>query len=298
MNNQNPSQTKLSYIFIIAILLLFIGLAGYFFAQNNPSQDQQTNIAETVELSPTEPTPQDILPQDKIQERIVEGAQAREAGEYEEAEEAFRQALASAQVHEDDQMTIEAVNNLSIQLRLAAGKANREGDTETAEEYADESVELYDLLTAEGLFDETDPGIARNWAHALLYAGDIEGAITALDESIEVQTLPAAQGDEQCHKASALVEQGELEEAEVLVEQGTELIETNDGSPVWLTYCYMTEASLYAQEGDEAQAQAALDEALAIAQENNLSIREEEIQYLQEQPVEEINVLSAVGVTN
>lgn len=249
-------------------------------------------------FSPQQPVPTPtpvVLSVDEVKNLMAEGAQAREAGDYQTGESKLATAFAAALSASDSALAVETGNNLSIQYRLSAGRANRTNETILAHAYSQKSLAVYDQLRAKGWFNENDPGLARNWAHALLYAGNIDQAIVALEKSLALQTTTAAQGDESNHLAAAYFSQGKLSEAKPLLSKGISLIEKNNGSKIWLTFGLMTEASVLSELGQTKLAEDALNKAAAVATENNLYVRQEEITYMLQQPLDDIDVLKAVG---
>ncbi|HYD35123.1 MAG TPA: hypothetical protein VD999_03595 [Vitreimonas sp.] len=275
---------------IVLVLIAGVLASSFFIGQN------LTRLYPTPSSSPS-PTPLPTLETaDQIKAVMAEGAQLREAGNYTESEPKLKTAFYSAVTIKDQALAIETGNNLSILFRLQAGRASRQKQPTQAQAYSDSSLAVYETLKANNWFNDQDPGLARNWAHALLYAGKVEPAITALQHSQKIQTAPAAQGDEMTHLGAAYLAQGKMTEAQPLITQGLALIEKNNGSKIWLTFGLMSKAQLLAQTGQLDEAKKALVQAQTIANENNLVVRREEIEYLLAQPPEHINVLQTVGV--
>ncbi len=233
--------------------------------------------------------------QERIKLRLEQGIDAREAGDYAVGQKELRLAFNEAIETGDGELIIEAGNQYSIQCRLIAGRAIRKGDTKTADTFSNRSLDVFTTYKELSLFDLKDPGTARGWSHALLYAGKVNKAIKELKHSVKVQDNPAARGDEICHLASAHHYQGNLDKANELVEKGIKLIKENKGSPIWLTYGLMTKASILVHEGREKKAKLVLNEALEIAKDKKLAVREEEINYLLSKEGTDINVLKVVG---
>ncbi len=270
---------------------LFLGLIGCLaiFALSKTVFLQTASPSAQIPVAPPTPAPQDI------RTAIDEGAAAREKGDYQTGETKLAWAFDAAIAAGDKATAIEAGNNVSIQYRLSAGRANRTSQTELAQSYSLKSLAVYQKLRDLGWFDDKDPNIARNWAHALLYAGKIEEAIPALQASLAIQTAPAAQGDESDHLAAAYLSQGKSAEAKQLFTKGISLIEKNKGSKIWLTFGLMTKATWEAQNKQEANATKTIQQALKIAEENNLAVRKEELMYLATVSAKDISVLEAVG---
>lgn len=268
-----------------AIILVVIIFAAFSLAACIPQSRQKQQ--------PT-PTPV-VLSVDEVKNLMAEGAQAREAGDYQTGEDKLSTAFAATLNASDSALAIEAGNNLSIQYRLSAGRANRTDQNTAAQQYSQKSLDVYDQLRAKNWFNENDPGLARNWAHALLYAGRIDQAIPALEKSISVQTNPAAEGDELNHLAAAYFSQGKFSDAKPLLTKGISLVEKNNGSKIWLTFGLMTQASTLSKLGQTQMAETALNKAATIATENKLFVRQEEITFMLQQPLDQIDVLEAVG---
>ncbi len=241
------------------------------------------------------PTPSTSLSAKDIRTAIDTGAAAREKGDYQTGETQLAQAFESAINLKDKALSIEAGNNLSIQYRLSAGRANRNGKLANAQNFSTQSLGVYKRLKDLGWFDEKDPNIARNWAHALLYAGKVDQAIPALKASLALQTNAAAKGDEMDHLAAAALSQNRIKDAQNFSNQGIRLIEQNKGSKVWETFGLMVQATLLSKGNNGAQAKMLLQHALDIATQNALAVRQEELKYLIAQPVNNINVLQSVG---
>ncbi len=228
-------------------------------------------------------------------QKMAQAIQLRDEGAYDEGERLIREVFDEAVEKGDRTLAVESGNNASIQYRLSAGRAQRQGDTQLAQEYTEKSLAIYDTLREKEWLDENDPANARSWAHALLYAGRIDQSLPALNASRKLQESSAAQGDELCHIGAALFAKGSYDDAISRVNEGLQLIQDNDGSPVWETFCLMTQASIYSHQGQAAEAQSSLNQAYIRAQDNNLTVRTEEIEYMMNQPSGSINVLRAVG---
>ncbi len=233
---------------------------------------------------------------EQIKVLLDKGVQAREAGDYITGLQDIQRAFTDSIGLDDQSRIVESGNQLSIQLRLLAGRSSRSGNKDEATRFSNESLAVYNKLEELGLLNLQDPNIARNWAHSLLYAGKYEEAVRALEQSARIQTNQAAQGDEMCHLASAKLIQGDINGATDLVDKGTKLIQDNNGSNIWLTFGYMTLATLLAKKAEFTRTSAILREALVIAEENGLMVGEEEIKYLLTLPPAEVNVLKAVGI--
>jgi tetratricopeptide (TPR) repeat protein len=244
---------------------------------------------------PSLPSPSPLPTTQEIRTALEEGAAAREQGDYSTGEQKLGWAFESAVALQDKALAIETGNNVSIQYRLSAGRASRANQGAETEAYSEKSLQIYEKLRQNGWFDEQDPQLVRNWAHALLYAGEIEEAAAALQTSLELQTTPAAQGDESNHLAAAYLAQGKQDQARQLFTKGITLVEDNNGSKIWLTFGLMTKATWEAQTNQPEAAKKTLEKALKIAQENKLTIRQEEIEYMINMPVEDMNVLKVVG---
>lgn len=232
---------------------------------------------------------------DEVRAQIERGIEAMEGGDYTVGQKELRQAFDKAAGMKNRELAIEAGNQYAIQCRLIAGRASRKGDRSTSEAFSKRSLEVFGRFKDLGYFDLNNPGNARGWSHALLYAGRIDEAISELERSAKIQENPAAKGDEMCHSASAHLYKGKIEEAKRLVDEGISLIKENDGSPIGLTYGLMTKASILVQEGDEDKTRATLKEALQIAEDESLAVRKEEIEYLLSKKGTDINVLAAVA---
>lgn len=244
------------------------------------------------------PSPTALPTTEAIQTALTEGAAAREAGDYTTGETKLAWAFDAALALENKTLAIETGNNASIQYRLSAGRATRNKQTAQAQSFSAKSLDVYQKLRDKAWFDEQDPALARNWAHALLYAGKIDEAVPALKTSLELQTLPAAQGDESNHLAAAYLAQGKSAEAQTLFTKGISLVEKNNGSKIWLTFGLMTKATWQAQNNQSAAATKTIQDALKIVEENNLAVRKEELTYMATLPTEEIDVLKVVGTPN
>ena len=227
---------------------------------------------------------------------IRSGIDTRENGNYIDGEKILKQSFQEALISKQTDLILESANQLSIQYRLLAGRFNRQGKIDQARAYAEASLDIYQTIQKNNLFNDSDPGLMRNLGHAVLYAGKIEEAIPILRKSHQIQTNLASKGDESCHLAAALIENGDLQEAKKLLEEGLNLILNNDGSKIWLTFGLMTKATLLTKQGKILDAKRILDEADLIAQQNNLAVRQEEIEYLMSKISPEIGVLQTVGV--
>jgi hypothetical protein len=128
-----------------------------------------------------------------------------------------------------------------------------------------------------------------------LYSWKIDQALPELKTSENIQTVPAAKGDEECHQAAGLMEEGKYSEAQQYVDSGMNLIQSNDGSKIWLAFCYMTQASIYSKQNEPDKATETLQTALTMAKENVLTVREEELTYLTSLDPAKVDVLQAVG---
>lgn len=290
---------SLQVILMFTAFIFIVGFsAGVVFQKEviTKYQAKYAKISPTVVPTqiPTFP-PGKKFSNDEIKQLIVKGAQLREEGKYEEGEQQITAAYNAAIEINDPTLAVEAGNNLSIQYRLTAGRLHRQGQTKKAYEYSQKSLNIYENLQQKGWLSDKDPINVRSWAQALLYAGSIDDALPMLDQSHTLQTNPAVKGDELCHKASALLSQGKTDEAAPLITEGISLIEKNNGSKVWQTYCLMTQATFFAKTGGAGDAQRALKEAETIAKEQNLKVRQEEIAYLLSKNVGDIDVLAAVG---
>lgn len=232
---------------------------------------------------------------DYIRAKIVFGVNAREAGDFEQGRQVLEEAFGLAINNHERDLAIEAGNNLSIQYRLIAGRSGRDGNLVNAEAFSTKSLQVYSELDRQGFVDEQDTSILRNRSHALLYAGYVDEAIPALQKSAETQTNPAAKGDEYCHLASAYITVGDLAKAEELINQGLALIRENDGSLIWLTHGLMAQATLLVRKGATDEVKETLKQASDIAERNNLAVRKEEINFLQNKKSEDVNVLEAVS---
>ena len=232
---------------------------------------------------------------ESIKFQIKRGVEAREAGDYAVGQKELRRAFNEAIETGDSELIIEAGNQYSIQCRLIAGRAIRKGDTKTVDTFSNRSLDVFTTFKELNLFDLENPRTARGWSHTLLYAGKVKEAIGELKNSAEVQENPASKGDEMCHLASAYLYIGELKKASELVDEGISLIKENDGSSIALTYGLMTRASILVHEGKEKAAKIVLNEALEIAKDKKLAVREEEINYLLSKEGADINVLKVVG---
>lgn len=230
----------------------------------------------------------------EIQQRMSTGIDAREGGDYKTGEgileEVFQDALTSA----NQELISETANQLSIQYRLLAGRFVRENKQSLAKQYSTSSLDIYNQLQEKGFYNKHDVGIVRNHAHALLYSGKVKESIPALKHSAKVQSNLGARGDELCHLATALMVLGKFKESQEYLDKGIHLISENNGSPIWLTFAYMAQASLYALQNNK-KASGFLDQVFQIAQLENLKVREEEVLFLLDQPINKINVLKAVA---
>lgn len=283
-------KTFFSAGFKLIWLLLGLGIFFTVYALSKTLSSHTTAPQpETLVVVPPTPAAQDI------RSAIDEGAAAREKGDYQTGETKLAWAFDAAIATGDKTTAIEAGNNVSIQYRLSAGRANRTGQTDLAQSYSFKSLAVYQKLRDLRWFDDKDPNIARNWAHALLYAGKVEEAIPALQASLAIQTAPAAQGDESNHLAAAYLSQGKPAEAKQLFTKGISLVEKNKGSKIWLTFGLMTKATWEAQNKQETNATKTIQQALKIAEENNLAVRKEELLHLATLPAKEIDVLETVG---
>ncbi len=296
---QSEQGFSMQVLLMFTAFILILGFStGVVFQKEviNKYQAKNVKISPTVALTqvPTFP-PGKKFTTDEVKKLIVLGAQQREEGKYEEGEKNVLAAYNAAMEIQDPVLAVEAGNNLSIQYRLTAGRLHRKGETKKAFEYSQKSLNIFENLQQKGWLSDKDPINVRSWAHALLYAGSIDEAIPMLDQSYALQTSPAAKGDERCHKAAALISDGKKEEAGAFIEEGIDLIEKNNGSKVWHTFCLMTQATFHAKSGAAADAKRALTEAQIMAKENNLIVRQEEIEYLFSKEVGDIDVLTAVG---
>lgn len=226
---------------------------------------------------------------------IKQGIKNRESGNYQVGLKLLKQAFQQALGNKEKQNILESANQLSIQYRLLAGRNNRQNKPSLVKKYCHKSREIYQILKELGYLNLNDPNMARNWAHSLLYANKIPEAIIALKKSIKVQISPSAKGDEMCHLASAYLNQNKILKALPLLKKGINLIKTNNGSDIWLTYGYMTLATLGSQTNDIKAVRKNLQTAMKIALDKNLFVRKEEIEHLLTLPSSEINVLKAVG---
>ncbi len=283
-NGRMKTKLSLLTVCLVGSVLFFSGCS-----KKSPTADLSPSTVPSIE----EPLLTDAV---KIKEIMVTGAQLREETKFTESQHLLEKAFNSAVALKDAALAIETGNNLSITYRLLAGEANRaEGNDAVSRDFGKKSLDVYQTLRDNGWFNEKDPGLARNWAHALLYTGKIDEAIVALKASQDLQTLPAAKGDEKIHLAAAYLTQGKTAEARPLIEEGVRLIEKNNGSPVWLIFGMMTKATLFDQTGQYEQAKQQLKAAHDFTHENNLKVRELEVHYLQHQESGKVKVLDAVG---
>ncbi len=248
--------------------------------------------------SPTVMSPDKPMTAQDIRQAIDTGAGAREQGDYQTGQQKLEQAFKGAVALKDQALSVEAGNNLSIQYRLSAGRANRTGHTADAHTFSQKSLAVYKTLENLGWFSDADPNIERNWGHALLYAGKVNEAIPVLKHSLQLQTTQAGQGDESDHLAASYIAQGKLADAQKLLDFGVNAIAKNNGSKVWQTFGMMAQATLYAKTGKASKAKETLNAAMDIAKQNNLIVRQEELNYLLSLPDSEVNVLEAVGTPN
>ena len=231
----------------------------------------------------------------EIRSLIDTGMQARESGDYQTGEQKLTSAFADASELGNSALGVEAGNNLSIQFRLSAGRANRKNDPAIAQSYSQKSLAVYQQLKDLGWFNASDPATIRSWAHALLYAGKVTDAIPLLQQSLSLQKDPAAQGDENDHLAAAHFAQGDVVLAQIYSNKGLKLLQQqNTASKVWVTFGLMMKATVLSQQHHFAESQAALNQALTIAKQNNLAVRQEEITYLLSLPQDKVNVVKAV----
>jgi tetratricopeptide (TPR) repeat protein len=220
------------------------------------------------------------ITKDKINEHLAIGVEAREKGDYANGERYLSLAFEQATDSKNKAVSVEVGNNLSIQYRLIAGRYIRQGNKEKATRYSIASMDVYNRLKELQWFDEEDPVTARNWAHALLYAGKVDLAIPALQKSMNLQTTQGAKGDELCHITAAFTVQRKFDESMNLIDECIALIKTNNGSKVWLTFGLMEKATILAQLNKDEEARTILKEAHQIAKENKLAVRDEEITYI------------------
>lgn len=230
-----------------------------------------------------------------IKTKMAKGIEARESGNYKDGGELLESAFAASLEAGDDKLAIETGNNYSIQCRLIAGRSARKENWKRADEYSEKSLSVYEKLESKGFLDPKDPNIARNKSHALLYGGRTDEAIPRLEESAELQENPAAKGDEYCHLSAALIVKGDFERAEKLLEEGVDLIENNNGSPIWLTFGLMTRATLLSKTQRSEKVRGILNRALEISRQKKLAVREEEINFLAKKDSSEVDVLAAVA---
>lgn len=269
--------------------MAFVFMSSVTFAACNfPGQNSQTTQNQAT------PTPAAVTTQ-QIRQLIDTGATQREAGDYQTGEQKLSQAFEGAIALKDSALTVEAGNNLSIQYRLSAGRANRAGKTDVVLAYSQKSLDIYQKLRDLGLFSATNPNIQRNWSHALLYAGKVNQAIPELQLSKKLQKDLSAQGDEWDHLAMANIALGQIAIAQNFNTQGLSMIQKNNGSKVWLTFGMMTRATILAKLHRGAEAKAELNAALDVATKNNLGVRKEEITYMLSQPIENVNVFQTVA---
>lgn len=300
MKNQkifSQQGSSMQVILFLVVIILLIVTAGVYNKQVLQAFGfKVVKITPTASPAPPTPTlPPKKLTADDVKKYIVEAAQLREEGKYVEGEGKMLLAYNRAMELKNPALAVEAGNNLSIQYRLTAGRLNRQGKTAEALVYSQKSLDIFETLQQRGWFSERDPINARSYAHALLYAGKVKEALPALEKSYQLQTDPAAQGDELVHKAAALYSQNRNEEARIAVEEGIKLIENNNGSKVWLSFGLMTKASIMSRLGTIDEAKKLLEQAATIVREHNLIVRKEELEYLLRQDATKIDVLLAVG---
>ena len=274
-----------------AVALAGVALAAIFFAACSGLQLPK-QLSSAPQTSPIAATPAPTTAD--IRTLIDTGAQARESGDYQTGEQKLQAAFDAAIALKDKALGIEAGNNLSIQFRLSAGRASRASQLDVSQNYSKKSLDVYQQLKDLGWFDEKDPNIARNWAHALLYAGKTADAIPALQASLALQKDKAAQGDENDHLAAAFFAQGNLTKAQTYSATGLNLVQKNNGSKVWLTFGLMTKATILTKQNHLAESQATLKDALKIAEDNKLGVRQEEIKYLLSLPPAKVDVVQAL----
>lgn len=229
--------------------------------------------------------------QSPVEQLVSEGVKARESGDYVRGEHKLKLGFELALKGNDKDQAISSGNQLAIQYRLLAGRNSREGNVTKSKAYGNKSLEIYSKLENAKYLDLSYPATARNYSHAYLYAGQFKKALTLLENSLSIQTTDAARGDELCHLAAAYLGLDQDAEAKKSVTQGIALIESGNGSPIWLTFGLMVQASIVFGV-DPGKARAILTNAHKIAETNQLAVRLEEIEFMlpQQQP----NVLAAV----
>lgn len=233
--------------------------------------------------------------QEELIEIMQTGVVAREAGDYQTGNKLLKQAFQEVIKGTNQEIAVEAANQYAIQCRLLAGRHWRQGDKETARKFSKKSLDIYQQLKDKDWFDASDPDTARNYAHALLYAGQFQEAALQLQNSAQLME-EADKGDELAHLAAAYLGQGQYQAAQNNLENGLKLIKDNHGSPIWHTFALMVKASLQSTQGSQDKAQKTLKKALSIAKNNDLSIRKEELEFLLDKKPSQINVLSALAV--
>ncbi len=223
------------------------------------------------------------------------GVVAREEGDYQTGENLLKQAFQEAIKGTDQETAVEVANQYAIQCRLIAGRRLRQEGNDAARKFSKKSLDIYQQLKDKNWFDLTDPDIVRNYAHALLYAGQFQKATLQLQNSAQLME-EGAKGDEFSHLAAAYLGLGQYQTAQANLEKGLRLIEENNGHPIWHTFALMVKASLQSTQGEHKTAKKTLKKALSIAQKHDLAVREEEIEFLLNQKTSQINVLNAVAV--
>lgn len=232
---------------------------------------------------------------DKIEEirsKLSEGVELREsADDYVGAINILSSVLDDSILVEDSALIIEAANQCSIAYRLLASSYVRDGNLIKADESYDLAFLCLQNLIDKGLVDGGDPGIIRNLSHLFLYRGDFAVAEAQLIKSSQLQTNPAAVGDELCHLAVSQIALGKLDLAEENLFKGVKLIEDNNGSPIWWSYSQMALASLHLTRSNKDQSEEVLSQALFFVGSKNLKVREQEIRFMQK------NSCGVVGAT-
>lgn len=235
---------------------------------------------------------------ENIKELLKSGESARENADYSLGERLLGKAFNDAVKNHSVDLANQAANALSVQYRLSAGRFVREGNYNQASRYSKKSMKVYTDLEKAGLLDRSNQSVTRNQAHALLYAGKLDQAVPALLQSAKIQTDLAVVGDEYIHAAAGLLELGQLDQGEKLIEKGLQLLQKNSGHPVMKTFALMTEATLQLKLGRLPKAREILKHALELAKDNSLKIREIEVTYMLDYLDEPKTVLQTVARLN